>query len=520
MSPVLLPDAAIMGKHGVGFAVSSTHGPSLALVRQLGSSSKGQTPFLMRETSHKGDLLAFFVSGEDFSSTYTVDRKIGEGGFGKVFEARHKSLGLARAVKRMKKTDESCKQSSDEIAALLALDHPHIVRLVEYFDEDQYLYLVFELCTGPDLLDRINKEKTGRLSEHDASVASRHMLKALQCCHSHYRGHYDIKPENFMYSSKDLLSLKMIDLGMSSHFTLRNHPKGTPLYMAPEFWNGVYGPEGDVWSCGVVLFIMLTGEAFLPDIAPEMLKYEIKVRRQMQERLKWAADTCALSTLALSILGGMLQHDRHARPTVREALFHPFHRASYDTERLDVDRTRTSVFEEAIAVRERLPELFRAYAAEPMIKKAARFVMAHFGDSSEAERLAFRMLDQRGYGEVSISVLENDFILRAAAIPDDLEELFEAIDQNRDGYIGYLTFMAATLRHTMTSDANLCRIAFRILDHGKDGLVDGADIAAVFGHTDDHEACRGLAEVDPDGQVSLDRFLELMGCTDAGQAWR
>lgn len=515
MPRLLLPDAAISGKRGVAFG-TSTHGPSLALVGQPGSARDGDTPVLMQDNQHKGDLLAFFVSGEDFSSTYKVGRKIGEGGFGKIFEARHNILGLARAVKRLKKTGENCKRWGDEVAALLTLDHPHIVRLVEYFDEDQYLYLVFELCEGPDLLDRINKADSGRLCEYDASVTSRHMLKALQCCHSHYRGHYDIKPENFMYSSKDLTDLKMIDLGMSSQFTHRTPVKGTPQYMAPEFWNGVYGPEGDIWSCGVVLFTMLTGEPFLPDVAPENLKYEIKVRRHMQERFKWAAETCALSTLALSILGGMLQHDRHARPTVREALLHPFHRASYDGEMLDTGRTKTSVFLEAIAVRERLPELFRAYAAEPMLKKAARFVMAHVGDGSEAERLAFRMLDQRGYGEISISVLENDFILRAAAIPEDLEQLFEAIDQNRDGYIGYLTFMAATLRHTTTSDASLCRVAFSILDHGKDGLLDGADIAAVFGHTNDVEACRVLAEVCPDGQVSLDRFLELMGCTGEG----
>jgi len=510
---LLLPDAAIAGKRGIAFC-ASTQGPSLALVEQFGHARKGQSPLFIQDGQHKGDLLAFFVSGQDFGSTYTVGRKIGEGGFGKVFEARHNSLGLARAVKRLKKTGENCKRWSDEVTALLALDHPHIVRLVEYFDEDQYLYLVFELCEGPDLLDRINMAEGGKLSEFDASVALRHMLKALQCCHSHYRGHYDIKPENFMYTTKGLTDLKMIDLGLSSQFTRRQQVKGTPLYMAPEFWNGVYGPEGDVWSCGLLLFMMLTGEPFLPDVAPETLKYEVKVRRQMQERLKWAAETFALSTLALSMLSNLLQHDRHARPTVREALFHPFNRASYEHESLNPPQgPRMSLFREAMAVRETLPELFRAYADEPMLKKAARFVIAHVGEGREAERLAFRMLDQRGYGELSISVLENDFILRAAAIPEDLEQLFEAIDQNRDGYIGYLTFMAATLPNNLTSDANLCRVAFNILDHGKDGLLDGADIAAVFGHANDAEACRGLAEVCLDGQISLNCFLELMGCT-------
>eukprot|EP00972_Heterocapsa_arctica_P110679 16295825-Heterocapsa_arctica.AAC.1 len=72
------------------------------------------------------------------------------------------------------------------------------------------------------------------MSEFDASLALRHMLKALQCCHSHYRGHYDIKPENFMYASKDLNNLQMVDLGMSSGFDVQTRQiKGTATYMAP-----------------------------------------------------------------------------------------------------------------------------------------------------------------------------------------------------------------------------------------------------------------------------------------------
>merc|ERR1719388_174333 len=94
----------------------------------------------------------------------------------------------------------------DEIHALLNIDHPHIVKLIRYYEEATHFNLIFELCTGPDLYDRIVEgidSPLGHMSEHDSAVALRHMLKALRCCHGQYIGHYDIKPENFMYRSPD-----------------------------------------------------------------------------------------------------------------------------------------------------------------------------------------------------------------------------------------------------------------------------------------------------------------------------
>merc|ERR1719359_1122938 len=102
------------------------------------------------------------------------------------------------------------------------------------------------------------------MTEHDAAVALRHMLKALKCCHGKFMGHYDIKPENFMFGTPKRTNLKMIDLGSSSRFASEsNIVKGTYDYMAPEVYRGIYGPEADVWSCGVCLFVMLTGTVFL-----------------------------------------------------------------------------------------------------------------------------------------------------------------------------------------------------------------------------------------------------------------
>lgn len=467
--------------------------------------------FLIREGSDRGDVLKCFVTGRSFQSTYEVGRKIGEGGFGKVFVARHRVLGVSRAVKRLGKTHGRAESHKNELQALLALDHPHIVKLVEYFDEESYLYLIFELCHGPDLFDRVTSEAKGRMSEIDASVALRHMLKAIQCCHAKYRGHFDIKPENFMYESRALCNLKMIDLGMSSGFDLhrrRHKIKGTAAYMAPELWRGTYGPEADIWSCGVVLFVMLTGEPVLPSLAPATMKSEPRVNDLLARRMRYATSTFKLSPKALDLLAMMLQHDRHGRPTVQEALKHPFCNMSYENEHNMPHRVEQPIVAEAKRILMTLPVTFRLVSEEPMLMRVARLVMAHVGDPTRPEALAFRMLDWHGYGELSLSVLEKDLRLREAEIPENLDQLFESMDLLREGYMSYLTFLSVTLPAEARKNENMCRTAFRVFDRDMDGFIDTSDLTSVFGN---EQVCRGiLQEVSAEECLSWEAFRNLM----------
>lgn len=502
---LLLPSAAFDGKLGVPRAFTSAYSTDAG----LSPGREEEDNSLIREGAHHGDFLQFFVSGTSFRSAYTVEHKIGEGAFGKVFAARHKTLGILRAVKRLKKSSATSDMRKNELAALLQMDHPHIVKLVEYYDED-YLYLVFELCSGPDLSDYIHTQPNGTMNEYTAAVALRHMLKALQCCHAHYRGHFDIKPENFMYTNVDCTNLKMIDLGLSSGFEQKGKIRGTAEYMAPEFWDGIYGPEGDVWSCGIALFHMLTGEDFLNDVQPREMKREIKVRTRIRGRIAEVQTRFNLSTRTVDLLTQMLQHDRHGRPTVRECLTHNFITHSYG------HTPEAGSFEASLRIRERLPELCRSAAAEPMLKRVARLAVAHAAKPSRAERLVFRMLDKHGYGEISIGVWEDDFVSRGAAIPEDLEALFESVDLNRDGYIGSLSFLAVTLPASVCNDVNICRVAFGMLDKGGDGFIDADDLASIFGHECGSPSCRNvLREVSADGRVHFDRFVQLMHVEDA-----
>merc|ERR1711982_145101 len=100
-----------------------------------------------------------------------------------------------------------------------------------------------------------------------------------------------------MFKHRSGGNLKMVDLGLSSAFDTQRRSRvcGTSHYMAPEFWDGMYGPEGDVWSCGVMLFVMLTGQSFLEDVPSSTMKRELKVRRLLNERLEKATNDCSLS---------------------------------------------------------------------------------------------------------------------------------------------------------------------------------------------------------------------------------
>lgn len=519
----MLPAAAIAGGRGVAGCISlNSIAISARTDADIPDDEQGTQQYFIHEGVRRSEILELFCTGKSFQDTYILEHKIGEGGFGKVYQAKHTALGIRRAVKRIKKTNSPAESSSplkSEIATLMALDHPHVVRLVEFYDSVQYLYLIFELCQGPDLFERVVRGPERRMSEADASVALRHILKALQCCHAQFRGHYDIKPENFMYATESLDDLLMIDLGHSGSFDLNRKKKikGTPAYMAPEFWDGIYGPEGDIWSCGVLLYVMLTGKNFFPEDMPTATrKREIKVRAFIKEQLASAAQKFSLSGNAQDLLRLMLMHDRHGRPTVREALNHPFTMSGIESEKACPDAGMQGRFREAQEFQASLPATIRRLAAEPILKRIARLVIAHISPPSEPERLVFRMLDMHGYGELSISVLEESFVRRGAPVPDDIDQLFELADLNHDGYISYLAFLAVCLPLEHLTNQPFCKVAFDILDRDGNGVIDCDDIAAPFGHEPGSDVCRTvMAEVSSESRLSWDQFNLMMRCIDA-----
>jgi len=155
-----------------------------------------------------------------------------------------------------------------EIEILKDVQHPNIIRLIEVHEDSKYLHLITELCTGGELFDRIiakTQSPEGHFSEVDAADLVRCILDAIAYCHDEKQiVHRDLKPENFLFASKsDDAPIKIIDFGLSRYDVdpgnMMRTKVGTPYYVAPEVLNRKYDKSRDIWSIGVISYILLCG---------------------------------------------------------------------------------------------------------------------------------------------------------------------------------------------------------------------------------------------------------------------
>ncbi|KAL5769009.1 hypothetical protein ACOSP7_015566 [Xanthoceras sorbifolium] len=199
---------------------------------------------------------------------YEVGRTIGEGTFAKVKFARNRETGESVAMKVMAKTTilkhKMADQIKREISVMKIVRHPNIVRLHEVLASRTKIYIIIEFVTGGELFDKIVHQ--GRLTENESRRYFQQLIDAVAHCHSKGVYHRDLKPENLLLDSYG--NLKVSDFGLSAlpqqGVGLLHTTCGTPNYVAPEVLSnlGYDGADADVWSCGVILFVLMAG--YLP----------------------------------------------------------------------------------------------------------------------------------------------------------------------------------------------------------------------------------------------------------------
>lgn len=189
---------------------------------------------------------------------------LGKGSFGVVYKGINKKNSeqqlAIKCVDKLRLNPWEVNEIDEEIFLLQKCDHPNIVNYYETYDDNQYIYLCMELCTGGELMDQLVNSKK-KFTEAEAAKVFAELLVALHHLHSQEIIHRDIKPENLMFQKPGGI-IKFIDFGLAVQMrnVVGDEIAGTPYYIAPEVIKGKYSPACDIWSLGVVLYQVLSGE--------------------------------------------------------------------------------------------------------------------------------------------------------------------------------------------------------------------------------------------------------------------
>jgi len=261
-----------------------------------------------------------------FSELYSKRQKLGEGAFSVVIEAVRKSNNTSYAIKIVTKSKLSIEDEQalkDEIQVLNELKHDHIIQLYDVFDERSYIYLVTEQMLGGELFDRIVQK--AYYNEKTARDLCKILFESIAYCHSKRVAHRDLKPENLLLVSKDDDSqMKIADFGFAKKAPddeCLSTQCGTPGYVAPEILEGVkYGLQADMWSLGVIVYILLGG--YPPFIENTQKSLFRKIRRGEYEfhEQYWKS----VSKGAKDLIGQLLTVDPKKRITAEGALNNPW----------------------------------------------------------------------------------------------------------------------------------------------------------------------------------------------------
>lgn len=499
-------------------------------------SQSGRGSQKIKLTAHEGQCRASMVVKEggfslkNFAATnpgkiedcYKVSSKVvGEGAFGKVFVATDKSTMQTRAAKSISKAaTKEIKKMQEEIEIISRLDHPNIVRLFESFEDKKSVYLVMELCDGGELFERI--VGVGSFSETTAAHCVKQMFLALNYLHQNMIVHRDLKPENWLVASKapvEESALKLIDFGISKRLQpgdVCTSKAGTPSYVAPEVMSGRYNNKVDIWSTGVIMYIMLCGNQPFPGSTVDAILAAVQNAKFSMDGEVWND----ISMTAKGLIKALLQKVPSVRPSAAKALTNTWLDGMAEPGDLQDLLSKMDV------------QNLKKFAEFNKVKKAALTVVATQCSDSKIDALKnlFLSLDANKDGSLSITELKKGLKSVGVKIPKDLARVLEQVDTDGSGVLDYTEFLAATLDRKTYSQEGVVWAAFRKFDLDGSGSIDKAELMKVLGDDEIREEMtlpkdpgamdKLFSEIDlnGDGKIDFEEFMAMVrGADDAAR---
>mmetsp|Transcript_15880 Transcript_15880/g.29011 ORF Transcript_15880/g.29011 Transcript_15880/m.29011 type:complete len:518 (-) Transcript_15880:180-1733(-) len=442
---------------------------------------------------------------------YTVAKKrLGEGSFGKVSEATHKGTGAVRAIKSIAKAGiKNMTKFNREIEIMKSLDHPNIIKLYETFQDAHNINLVMELCKGGELFDRI--VAAGNFSEVQAAVVMQQIFRACYYMHENHVCHRDIKPENFLFASPAPIDsednlLKVIDFGLSCRFTDGQRlttKAGTACYIAPQCLQGDYDQSCDLWSIGVVMYVLLCGYPPFNGRDDASVLRKVKTGKYTFNPREWNQ----ISEDAKELVRMLLQMDPTQRTTAMQGLAHRWIKEKAPNSNKTVQL--------------HVVENLRDFQGHSHLKKAALHFIATQLDTTQIKALReiFVSLDENGNGQLTVAEMKNGLAAAGVTkVPPDLQAIMDAVDSNGSGVIDYTEFLAASLDKKQYLQEDVCWQAFSLFDRDGSGAITKDELRLVlqdneveeqFGH---NMIATLLQDIDAngDGMIDFQEFMTMM----------
>ncbi|KAL2636052.1 hypothetical protein R1flu_007531 [Riccia fluitans] len=443
---------------------------------------------------------------EPLKELFTLGRKLGQGQFGTTYLCIEKSTGKEYACKSIAKrkliSPEDVEDVRREIQIMHHLSgHPNIVMIKGAYEDSSSVHLVMELCAGGELFDRIIQR--GHYSEAKAAALTRTIVGVVQACHSLGVMHRDLKPENFLLSNRhEDAPLKATDFGLSVFFKpdeVFTDVVGSPYYVAPEVLRKHYGPEADVWSAGVILYILLSG------VPPFWAETEQGIFEQvLRGDIDFMSDPWpTISEMAKDLIRKMLHPNPAKRLKAHQVLSHPW----IQEEGVAPDRPIDP------AVQSRLKQ----FSAMNKLKKMALRVIAESLSEEEIAGLKemFKMMDTDNSGTITFEELKAGLQrVGSELMESEIHELMDAADVDRDGAIDYGEFIAATINLNKIEREENLFAAFSYFDKDKSGYitVDELQQACLDHNLGDVHIDEMIREVDQDndGRIDYNEFVTMM----------
>lgn len=435
---------------------------------------------------------------------YIIGEECGSGAFASVRRVKSKINGQTRALKIIKKTkSQDSARMYLEVEILKKLIHPNIMQIFEFYEDKKNFYIISEICEGGELFEQIVKK--GSFNENEGANVIKQILSAVNYIHLNNIVHRDLKPENILLDTNKGDIIKIIDWGTARFFEKNkkmNKISGTPYYIAPEVLFEKYDEKCDVWSVGVIMYIILCGyPPFNGDSDAEILT-RIKEGKFIFPSEEWGS----ISKEAKDLIKSMLKFNPEERLSASDCLKHVWF-TEHANKKIDAKLSAKS-----------LENMKKFHAERKMQQAALTYIVNHLLSKEEKNELLdlFQSFDKNGDGVLSKEEIYEGY--KQSMDPEDamreVERIMSEIDIDKSGTIDYNEFlMAATNKQNLMNKEKLEQ-TFNMFDKDGNGSISLDEIRAVLGNsfTDQNilESIVKECDTNGDGEISMNEFKDMM----------